>query len=335
MQEGETVDTAIGAYLDDLAIGRSPETVRTYRSALTRFQQFLQSDDKDKKAFPLSDLTIDHALGFARSLGRGEANQHKASLYSYTTAVSQFYAYLVREKKRPDLPLADMQLRLRSLRGRPPRRLPNVPADDTIRKLVEAVHKQPPGHDERAELIRLRNIALIETLRGSGVRVSELVSLRRADLDRETRSARITGKGAKQRTIYLTRDAIRAIDTYLQARRDGGGGRNLAGLPVFARHDPGAGKTPKALTTRSVRNVVYDLIVSAGLEELTVTPHRFRAWFATYLVEKTGDLAAVQDLLGHESANTTRVYTKVRAGRLRSIHEHAFEDDVDTAEQEK
>ncbi|HEX2173736.1 MAG TPA: tyrosine-type recombinase/integrase, partial [Dehalococcoidia bacterium] len=105
---------------------------------------------------------------------------------------------------------------------------------------------------------------------------------------------------------------------------DGAGSRSLASLPVFARHDPSAGRQVRPLSTNSVRRVIEDLARAAGLGDLVVTPHRFRAWFATHLVEQTGDLAAVQDLLGHESANTTRIYTKVAAGRLRAIHARAF-----------
>ena len=78
------------------------------------------------------------------------------------------------------------------------------------------------------------------------------------------------------------------------------------------------------LTTQSIRDVVWGLARRAGAEELGLTPHRFRAWFATHLVAETGDLAAVQDLLGHESADTTRVYTKVAAQRLADVHRRAF-----------
>jgi integrase/recombinase XerC len=78
------------------------------------------------------------------------------------------------------------------------------------------------------------------------------------------------------------------------------------------------------LTTKSVREIVWELAQAAELEELGITPHRFRAWFATHLVAETGDLASVQDLLGHESADTTRVYTKVASQRLVDVHRRAF-----------
>ena len=73
-----------------------------------------------------------------------------------------------------------------------------------------------------------------------------------------------------------------------------------------------------------MREIVWELARRAQLEELWTTPHRFRAWFATRMVAETGDLAATQDLLGHESADTTRVYTKVAAQRLAEAHRRAF-----------
>ena len=330
-----TLDDAIQTFLDDLAVGRSGATVRAYRIGLDHFRLFLQPPPETKpkngeEAPPpppritLDQLTVDQAVEFARSLSRQEANLSKSSQFLYTTAVSRFYSYIIRERLRTDLPVQELQLRLNALRGRVPKRLPRVPADDAIEKMVKTARTRPPSSNKHGELIRLRNIALVETLRGSGMRVSEVVSLRRGDLDRQTMSARITGKGAKDRVVYFTPEAWRAIDAYLQARQDGKSGRNLASLPVFARHDPTSGSRAQTLSTTSVREIIYQLAKDAELEELTITPHRFRAWFATHLVEVTGDLAAVQDLLGHESANTTRVYTKVRGGRLRDIHRRAF-----------
>jgi site-specific recombinase XerD len=158
------------------------------------------------------------------------------------------------------------------------------------------------------------------------MRVSELVSLRRGDLDREQLRAVVTGKGSKQRLVFFTDAAWRAIWTYLDARGDAISSRALANLPVFARHDRASARRTQPLTTQSVRDVVWTLARQCDVGEVGLTPHRFRAWFATHLVAETGDLAAVQDLLGHESADTTRVYTKVAAQRLADVHRRAFGD---------
>jgi len=307
------MDELIERFLQDLEIGRSPATVATYRSVLRRFREMVGDQE----------LTAEHPVQFAREVSdRGRAPRTTVQLY--TTAVTRFYAYLVREDIRPDLPLAKIQLRLTQLRGKRPKSLPKVPTDDLMAAIVAAARSVPPAETAAGERLRLRNVALVETLRGSGLRVSEAVSLRRGDLEHEHRRAVVTGKGAKQRLVFFTDDAWRAIQTYLEARRDGAEGRGLGRLPVFARHDRGAGARVLPLTTQSVRDVVWKLAKRAGALDAGITPHRFRAWFATHLVAETGDLAAVQDLLGHESADTTRVYTKVAAQRLRDVHRQAF-----------
>jgi site-specific recombinase XerD len=315
---------AIRRYLDDLAVARSGETVKTYRVALGRFVEFLGARAPDESAVPtmIEQLTADQPVDFVRWLGASRVVRSTVQLYA--TAVTGFYAFLVREQLRPGLELELMRLRLRALRGKRPRGLPRVPPDEIVERMVAAAHAVPPTDTRAGECIRLRNAAIIETLRGSGVRVSELVSLRRGDLNNEQRRAVVTGKGGKQRLVFFTDASWRAITTYLQARGDGAGGRGVASLPLFARHDTRARNRPLPLTTQSIRDVVWELARRAGADELGLTPHRFRAWFATHMVAETGDLAATQDLLGHESADTTRVYTKVASQRLADAHRRAF-----------
>jgi site-specific recombinase XerD len=311
------LDGAVTRFLSDLEIGRSPATVATYRSALRWFVESVGPET------PVAELTAAHPVDFAREVSRG-GRAPRTTVQLYTTAVTRLYAWLVREDIRPDLEIEKMRLRLQQLRGKRPKRLPKVPTDDLVERVVAAARAVPPAASRGGELIRLRNVALVETLRGSGVRVSEAVSLRRGDLDVEHRRAIVTGKGSKERLIFFTDLAWRATRDYLELRADQATGRALGALPVFSRHDRAAGPKARPLTTQSVRDVVWELARAAGADELGITPHRFRAWFATHLVAETGDLAAVQDLLGHESADTTRVYTKVAAQRLAEVHRRAF-----------
>ena len=319
-----TIAAAIRRYHDDLTVARSGETVKPYRVALGRFVAFLGARATDEAAVPttVDQLTPDQPVEFVRWLGASRVVRSTVQLYA--TAVTGFYAFLVREQLRPGLELELMRLRLRALRGKRPRGLPRVPPDEVVERMVAAARAVPPADTRAGECIRLRNVAVLETLRGSGVRVSELVSLRRGDLDNEQRRAVVTGKGGKQRLVFFTDQAWRAIMAYLGARGDGVGGRGVASLPLFARHDSRARNRPLPLTTQSIRDVVWELAQRAGADELGLTPHRFRAWFATHMVAETGDLAATQDLLGHESADTTRVYTKVAAQRLAEAHRRAF-----------
>ncbi|TAK23324.1 MAG: hypothetical protein EPO26_08740 [Chloroflexota bacterium] len=321
------INAAIARFLADLEIGRSPATVRTYGVALRRLLEY--RDDRAPTIQDVADLAIELPLDFTRQLAREKVP--RSTIETYTTAVSRFYAYLVREEIRPDLQLEAMQLRLAALRGRRHRALPRVPADDVVERVLAAARTIPLPTSRPADLARRRDIAIVETLRGSGVRVSELVSLRRGDLNHSTNGAIITGKGGKQRLVLFTQAAWAAIDDYLVTRADTAIGRGLAALPVFSRHDRAA-RRPATLSTNAVREIIWSLATQAGLADSGLTPHRFRAWFATHLVAETGDLAAVQDLLGHESADTTRIYTKVAARRLRDIHSRAFGETVPHAE---
>ncbi len=350
-----TVATALDAFLADLTIGKSPSTVTTYRAALRRFLEGLAPTTAAGSAnvptspkqgapsrpveatpspprplapsLPVTLLTEEHAVDFARRLVRETPGLPKATLLTYTTAVVRFYAFLLREGYRADLPLPRLAERLKAIRGKRPRSLPRVPEDAVLEAILSAARGRPVGGEPRLACLRLRDIAMLEAMRGSGMRVSELVGLRRGDLMRSQQAARVTGKGSKMRLIYFTPNAWQCLETYFAARRAGAAERSIALQPVFTRHDRGAGDRLLPLSTKSVRQIVRTLGIAAEQEDAGVTPHRFRAWFATHMVETTGDLAATQDLLGHESADTTRVYTRVAAQRLRELHRRAFADD--------
>jgi site-specific recombinase XerD len=164
---------------------------------------------------------------------------------------------------------------------------------------------------------------MLEALRASGMRVGELVTLKRDDLDHRNHSARVTGKGDKQRIVYFDDQAWNAIQEYLKARNDGARGRALYQLPLFARHDRRASQQTLPLTTDSVR-LVFNQLARAAEIEITLTPHSLRHAFATKVLEATGDLAVVQDMLGHASPATTRIYAKVSNKKMRQAHRQAF-----------
>jgi integrase/recombinase XerD len=132
--------------------------------------------------------------------------------------------------------------------------------------------------------------------------------------------------------VYFDERAWDAIQEYLKARQDGKLARSMSHLVVFARHDRGAGDKILPLSHQGVEQIFAKLAERAGLDPKP-TPHWFRHWFATQVLDKTQDLAALQDMLGHESPVTTRIYAKVSARRLREVHDTAFgkkkKDDVD------
>lgn len=167
---------------------------------------------------------------------------------------------------------------------------------------------------------------MIEALLSSGMRVSELVRLRRSHLLYEFSGAMVRyTKGKKEREVLFSAEAWQAIQSYLRERQDGAQSRALADLPVFARHDRRAGDKTLPLTTRSVQQLLFRLAVRAGiLERFHLTPHTLRHFFATEFLSKTGDLALTQYALGHSSPNTTRIYAQTKREDYRRAHKDVF-----------
>jgi site-specific recombinase XerD len=328
----ETVREAIEAFRRDLAIRRSPHTVEAYTTALRHFEAFCAEAGQPGDQMPVAQVSPDMALSFVRWL----QDHHPVSpttLDNYLTAMTRFYRWLMLES-RAGFTAADyarLQERLTDIRGRrPPRPLPHLPAEDAVQAVLQAAYAIPlpedanTPHGRRAMLCRLRNIALLEVLRSTGARVGEVVTLRRADLDYERKAAIVTGKGRKQRLVYLDDKAWGALTHYLKTRQDGAAGRSLGGLPLFARHDRGAGGKVLPITTNTVRAAIEELCRAAGLEE-SITPHKFRHRFATGVLSATHDLAATQDLLGHSSPTTTRIYARLTDEDTAEAHRKAQE----------
>lgn len=318
-----TIEDAIQNFLRDRAIGQSAQTIETYAQGMRRLSEYLDAIHHSPTR-AASTLTVDHALGCARWLSE-ERGIAKATLRTYLSALSRFYAYLLRERivNLSAAEIERMREAYRQYRKGGARPLPKLPPDEAIRALIAAARAVKPSKRARLELARLRNIAILEALRASGMRVGELVTLKRDDLDHRQRAARVTGKGDKQRIVYFDDAAWHAIDAYLRARNDGARGRALYQLPVFARHDRRASTKVLPMTTDGVRLVFRQLARAAGIE-IVMTPHSLRHAFATKVLEATGDLAVVQDLLGHASPETTRVYAKVSSKRMRDAHRAAF-----------
>jgi site-specific recombinase XerD len=324
-----TIDEAIDKFLANLALGQAQKTVRTYAGALNRFREYLAQVPLPPATEPASELTVDQAIDYVHWLS-GEhfrdQEMSKSTLRTYLTALSRFYTYLIREKLAP-IPAGEherLKDAYRDFRRGGYRRLPKPAAEEAVDRLIQAARAVPSKPDDgRHELIRLRNIAILETLRCTGMRVGELVSLRRGDLDYRNRTARVIGKGDRERVVYFDDVAWRAVQVYLNARQDGARGRALYELPIFARHDRAAGDRVLPISTNTVRRVFDDCMKLAGIEQ-PLTPHSLRHTFATRALEVTEDLAVVQDLLGHASPATTRVYTRVSSRRLRQAHREIF-----------
>jgi len=312
-----TIDKAIEQFRAELAAGQSRRTVMTYTTALNHFREFLGDDaGLPPQKTPVSALSVDHALDYVRWLHDvhfADRELPKSTLATYLASMTRFYSYL-EEHGLTTFPAESRRVmaeKFREFRRGATRPLPKLPSDEAINLMIAAARSMPADRENpRVELCRLRNIAVLETLRSTGMRVGELVALRRGDLDHQTKTARVRGKGDRVRTVYFDDAAWHALETYLQARADGAGGKALYSLPVFARHDRAAGRKILPVSTNTIRRIFYACAKRANLDT-PFTPHALRHAFAKRVLDRTGDLATTQDMLGHASATTTRIYSKV------------------------
>jgi len=158
----------------------------------------------------------------------------------------------------------------------------------------------------------VRDRAMLETLYGGGLRVSELVGLNRDDIDFESDLVRVRGKGRRERLSPIGPMAMRWIKHYIPSRQPESAGEQAVFLNRYGTR----------LTTRSVGRLLEDHLARAGLTS-AASPHTLRHSFATHLLDRGADLRSVQELLGHRNLTTTQIYTHVTRDRLLHIYREA------------
>ena len=182
-------------------------------------------------------------------------------------------------------------------------KLPQVLKDDQIHTLISKPARA--GDDDARDA---RDLAIVELLYGSGLRVSELCGLRHEDLDLAQAQVRVWGKGSKQRLVPLSDPAVAALRDWLQDYRASFVAADTPDAPVFLNH------RGRAMTPRDARRVIDRRSV------VPTHPHALRHTFATHLLDGGADLRAVQELLGHADIASTQIYTHVSRERLREVH---------------
>jgi integrase/recombinase XerC len=283
----------IEAFLRHLTVERraSPHTVRSYRNDLRDFQAFATETAGETVAPERVDTRLVRAW-LARLSRRG---LEPASIERRLAALRSWFRFLVRRGVVPSNPA-------REVRGpRVPRKLASfLPIDEAV-ALVDGRHM---GGAARA-----RNLAALELLWASGLRVSELAGLDVDDVDRADATVRVLGKGGKERIVPFGRSAGRALDAYLATR---GGARG----PLFLN------ARGRRLSVRSIHGLVTRSARAAGIQR-RVSPHTLRHTFATHLLDAGADLRMIQELLGHQRLSTTQRYTHVSTDRLMRVYDEA------------
>ncbi len=325
--EEPTIADALAAYLDTINLARSANTARTYRNALRAFKNTLAEHDLPADATPLHALNEDAVAWFATAL----KPLAPATERLYLTAVAGFYEYLAAEGLLP-VNLPRVRLLIRQRGRRLGLRLPQFSREAIERVLAYARRLHEKATDDPAQRLRnLRDRAFLLTLADTGLRVHEACALRRGDIDWHEGRTIIIGKGNKQAVVRFSRRALDALQDYLRARSDldGSAGRPLRALPLFARHDKGAGKKVLPITTATGRNIVAQRVREAlGPEAAgTITPHSFRHYFVTtVLFGSGGNLKLAQELARHSNIAVTQRYAHLTDDELDRGYHRIFEE---------
>lgn len=269
----------------------SARTVDSYGADLDKFIAFCEQR-------ALTPATVQQAdvRGFAAQLHRGGLSGR--SIARNLSAIRRLLNFLQRESILKN----NVAVGVRAPKS--PRKLPKALDADAARVFVEIAG---------ADFVSVRDRAIVELFYSSGLRLTELLSLNMDSIDFTQALVRVTGKGSKTREVPVGRFAIEAIGAYLQ-QRSRVAHENEAGLFVSQRGS--------RLTARAIQSRIARLGIVQGMDR-RVHPHMLRHSFASHLLESSGDLRAVQELLGHANLATTQIYTHLDFQHLAKVYDQA------------
>jgi site-specific recombinase XerD len=321
-----TIQETIVRYLDSVKLARSQHTFSTYQNAIHCFINTLNKNHLEIDKTDIQELTEDSIAWFASDLKEFAPTTERL----YLTAVTGYFSFLAADNLIP-VNLPRIKLLIQQRARRPGQRLPQFPASDIDKVLLHADElKNKPYSDNNEHLINLRDRAFLLTLADTGLRVHEACSLRRGDLDWFEGKAMIIGKGNRQDIVRFSSRSTDALKDYLYSRQeiDGGSNRALSSLPLFARHDKGAGTKVKPITTTTGRNIVSERVEEfLGKESVgTITPHSFRHYFVTRVLKASGNLKLAQELARHKNIAVTQRYAHLSDDELDKGFHDAIEN---------
>lgn len=300
------LERAVDVYLRHITIerGLSAHTVGAYRRDLAGYVAWLEEHGVGETG----EVTPALVAEFAAERAGAEPRPAAASLARLQSSVRGLHRFLVREGTTDADPTESL---------RPPRlpqRLPKALTIAQVEQLLDA-SGPAPGSADHAEIVTVRDRALVELLYATGARVSELVQLDVDDLAHGD-VLRVRGKGSKERIVPVGSYARAATDAYLTRAR-----------PELARRGKGTprlflGARGAPLSRQSAWAVLQAAAERAGLDA-HVSPHTLRHSFATHLLQGGADVRVVQELLGHSSVATTQIYTHVSVDALRDVYSTA------------
>ena len=285
---------AITDYQNYLRIerGLSDNSISNYILDIKKLEQWLATNVMDVSPIKITEETIQQ---FIYQIAKTVNPRSQSRIIS---GLRGFFNYLIFEEYRKTNPLELIES------PKIGRKLPDTLSIEEIDLLISTVDLSSPQGE--------RNRAILETLYGCGLRVSELINLKLSDLFFDEGFIKVTGKGDKQRFVPIGKTTMKYINLYRKEIR------------IHQNIDTGAKDTiflnrrGKALTRAMIFTIVKQLAEKAGIHK-TISPHTFRHSFATHLLENGADLRAIQQMLGHESITTTEIYTHVDTSHLTEV----------------
>ncbi|MFN2360414.1 MAG: tyrosine recombinase XerC [Marinobacter sp.] len=270
----------------------SPRTCSSYRDDLRRFLVWVgQQPAPDWQAVTSHDLRRYVALLSRQGLGGRSIARH-------LSAIRRFYEFLLRERLATDNPALDIRA------PKAGRRLPRVADVDQLTHLLDATPDDP---------LEIRDLSMFELMYSSGLRLSELAGLDLHSVDPRGGEVRVLGKGSKERILPVGRKALEALNRWLEVRQ-AMAPEGESALFVSRRGD--------RLSTRSIQSRLSRWGLTKGADQ-RLHPHLLRHSFASHMLESSGDLRAVQELLGHADIATTQVYTHLDFQHLAKVYDQS------------
>lgn len=267
----------------------SENSVEAYLQDVSKLERFFTETDKVISPAAVTYHDLKEFIGWFGSQSSNNRTQSRV-----LSGIRAFYKFLLIEGEIDDNPASLIESPRIGLK------LPQVLSVAEIDRIIDVIDlSRPEGH---------RNKAIIETLYGCGLRVSELVNLHLTDIHYGEGYVVVTGKGNKQRLVPISGKALKEIDIYMTSRNS-----------LSKIHDQNIlflNRRGRKLTRAMIFTIIKELAARAGIEKC-ISPHTFRHSFATHMVEAGADLRAVQEMLGHESIITTEIYTHIDRSFLR------------------
>ncbi|EON73048.1 site-specific tyrosine recombinase XerD [Lysinibacillus sphaericus] len=287
---------AIEDYIHFIQVERqlSINTLASYRRDLENYVRFLQEAEGMSDFGKVERTTILRHLEQLRMQGKTSR-----TVARHISSIRSFHQFLLREKRTEKDPTVHLEMPTIE------QKLPNILSIEEIESLLTAPNRSKPQG--------VRDVAMLELLYGSGMRISELIALDLADIHLTMGFVRVFGKGGKERIIPLGKSALTALSAYL----DGARGQLQGKYPktdAFFINQRG-----KRLTRQGCWKLMKEHALKAGIQH-ELTPHTLRHSFATHLVENGADLRAVQEMLGHADISTTQIYTHISKTRLSEVY---------------